>query len=235
MKKNITVILITVIVLAIFVFILNTPVVTRQGIDYRVSHIQIPLYLKALNFIDRHYNYADLVKKITKDKKGPEEKAMALFAWTYQNIKRQPVELSIVDDHPWNIIVRGYGVAEQSSDVFTTLCNYAGMRAYYSYVYNKDRSAGIPLSFVKIKKDWYIFDLYNGFSFRDGSGRLLSIDKLKSGIDYLRLGNKGYTDIDYSFYLADLSTHPLVRLGRANIQSPFNRFIYQVRRWIEHR
>ena len=57
---------------------------------------------------------------------------MEIFIWTCENIRKQPDGLPVIDDHVWHIIIRGYGEPDQSSDVFTTLCNYAGIRAFYA-------------------------------------------------------------------------------------------------------
>jgi hypothetical protein len=35
--------------------ILNISVTTRQGVNYQVREIKFPLYLKILDFVDRHY------------------------------------------------------------------------------------------------------------------------------------------------------------------------------------
>ena len=118
--------IVIVLLLVSLVFLLNVQVTTRQGINYKVTSIKIPLYLKLLDFFDRHYNYISLVSRITHGCINKETKILALFNWCYANIKDQPETLPVVDDHVWHIIIRGYGAGEQSSDVFTTLCNYAG-------------------------------------------------------------------------------------------------------------
>ena len=97
--------------IALFLFF-NIETSTRQGINYQDQVLKIPLYLKISNFLDRHYNYKWLVGRILHDQKEESEKAKAIFHWTVSNIKRQPSELDIIDDHVWHIIVRGYGVAD---------------------------------------------------------------------------------------------------------------------------
>ena len=140
--------------------------------------------------------------------------------------------MPVVDDHVWHIIVRGYGAADQFSDVFTTLCNYAGLDAFFISVYSRDSSKRIPLSFVKINKKWRLFDPYRGVYFRDKDGALADLRSLKENKGY-GIGLTGRTiDIDYSPYFPGL---PLVKeagLRRANIQSPLRRLLYEFARRI---
>lgn len=231
MKKLLRILLPCIILLiGLFVF-LNINVTTQQGINYRWQTIRIPLYLKILDFFDRHYNYKELVKRIVKDAKTDEERVLKIFEWTHANIKKVPNGFPTIDDHVWHIIVRGYGADDQSSDVFTTLCNYVGIDAFFSWVYTRDKSQRIPLSFVKIEKKWFIFDPYHGIYFKDKKGGLADINILKSN-NWTPEGNKEHLDIDYAIYFDNL---PLIKdagLKRANIQSPLNRLIFEIKRWI---
>ena len=145
MKRKLSKILFLFLVLTGIFILLNLSVTTRQGIDYKLSSIEIPLYLKTLDFFDRYYNLKELVKKIVKNTDRDEEKVMKIFAWTYSNIKKAPQGLPIVDDHIWYTIVRGYGVHDQFQDIFTTLCNISGIDAFFSEVYTEDRSGVIIL------------------------------------------------------------------------------------------
>ena len=62
MKKNFFRLLSIVIIFILILCVLNIGVTTKQGINYRVSEIKLPIYLKILDFVDRHYNYKNLVK-----------------------------------------------------------------------------------------------------------------------------------------------------------------------------
>ena len=66
--------------------ILNIKVYTSQGINYRVSNIELPLYLKMLNFFDRHFNYMWLAKHVTQNLDTKQEKVFKLFQWTHETI-----------------------------------------------------------------------------------------------------------------------------------------------------
>lgn len=214
--------------------ILNVKVTTREGINYQWQTIEIPLYLKVLDFFDRHYNYKWLVKKITDNSKQEEEKVLKIFEWTHKNIKKVPEGYPVIDDHVWHIIVRGYGADDQSSDVFTTLCNYAGVDAFFSWVYVKDRSSRIPLSFVKVNERWNVFDPYNGVYFKNREKGLASIEDISKG-DWLVEGVDKIKkpDIDYTMYLKNLPSLKEIGLKRANIQSPINRLRYEIKKWLQ--
>src|SRR3989338_5498954 len=152
------------------ILVLNLNVSIKQGINYEVRTLKIPLYLKILDFYDRHFNYGYLADSIVKGIKNPEEKAVRIFEWTYANIHRTPIGMPVVDDHVWHIIVRGYGNDDQFADVFSTLCNYAGLDALFLEVFRKDEKEAIVLSFVKIGNKWLVFDPYNGVYFVDAAG-----------------------------------------------------------------
>jgi len=233
-KKVISILIVFLLVFGLF-RLLNVEVVTMQGINFKVSRIKIPLYLKILDFLDRHYNYKNLVTRITKNKHTEEEKVMAILKWTYENIKRQPKELPVIDDHIWSIIDRGYGVEDQFNEVFVTLCNYAGIKAYYSFVLNENKNSSIPLSFVEIRGEWFIFDPYNGHFLTDDSGKLLSIVKLKKVRNYFLGSQINSVNFDYSTYIVDLPNHPVPKRNRANLQFPPNRLFFQINKFMTQR
>ena len=90
MKKRYLVLAFIILLSLCFIALFNVKVSTRQGVDYKLSIITLPLYLKVLNFYDRHYNYKWLVKQITGHLDTREDKILRLFHWTHETIKRQP-------------------------------------------------------------------------------------------------------------------------------------------------
>ena len=81
------------------------------------------------------------------------------------NIRYVP-EMPVIDDHPFHIIIRGYGVNDQFEDIFTLLCNYAGIDAYYEKTDFIFRDLKIDFcSFVKIGNHWTVCNLFHGISF----------------------------------------------------------------------
>lgn len=227
MKRKSSKILFLVLGVACIYIMLNLSVTTRQGVDYKVHSIKIPLYLKTLDFFDRYYNYRELVKRIVQGANNDEEKVMRMFSWTHNNIRKAPKELPVVDDHVWHIIVRGYGVKDQSQDVFTTLCNIAGISAFFSEIYTEDKSGMMILSFVKIQEKWYVFDAYHGVYFKDKNGMFADMG---SKNDWLLATLDVQPDIDYAPYLKNLPTIKDIGLSRSNTQSPLNRLLFEIKK-----
>lgn len=212
------------------VFILNLQVSYYQGINYKITRVRIPLYLKIIDFFSRHYHYRELIKEIIGTSKGKEEKIFNLFEWTHKNIRNQPEGFPVIDDHVWHIIIRGYGVDDQFQDIFTTLCNYAGLEAFFLWVDSNEGKRRIPLSLVKIKEGWAVFDPYNGVYFKDSKYNFADIQTIKSG-DYLLEAITQPIKVDYSSYIHNLPTVKNIGLTRANTQSPLNRLLFELKEW----
>lgn len=230
-KKLILILLIGVILFTAIILLLNIKVTTLQGISYEVHTIKIPLYLKMLDFMDRHYNYKQLVKRIIKNEDEEKNRVMNIFSWTYHNIKKQPDNLPVIDDHAWHIIVRGYGVHDQSCDVFATLCNYAGVDAFFNTFYTKEKDKKISLSFATIHNHLYVFDPYNGVYFVKTTGDLADFTEIKRGNFRLEhLGDLKKTVLDYKSYFNNMPDIKEVGLRRETVQSPFNRLLYELKK-----
>jgi hypothetical protein len=229
MRKNIIRFCVVIFLIAGAAALFNIETTTRQGINFEVSVIKIPLYLKVLDFFDRHYNYQNLVRKIINPSDSREERVIKIFCWTYNNIKRVPAGYPVVDDHVWHIIVRGYGLSDQSQDVFTTLCNYAGIDAFFESIYTKDGALVKPLSFVRLDRGWRVFDVYEGVYFKNKHGGLASIEEIKNQnwiiFDAMGLNKQ---NLDYAKCLENLPLIKDIGLRRANIQSPFKRLLFEL-------
>lgn len=214
------------------VILLNLPVSYRQGVNFKVRNVRIPLYLKVVDFFDRHYNYENLTGKIISASDNKEQRAMKLLVWTQDNIRDVPEGFSIVDDHVWHIIIRGYGTTDQFNDVFTTLCNYAGVDAFFDFIHSKDNNDIMPLSFLKLGNRWCIFDAYNGVYFKNNTGEIASLEDIKRG-DWI-VFNAAKAIKQNADYIKHLESIPLIThigLRRANIQSPLRRLIFQLKSW----
>ena len=234
-KKN-SIFLIILIISGIWLFLIlaNQEVTVNRSTNFQVKKIKIPLYLKILDFIDRHYNYRELVKQITFGAKTDQERIMRIFKWTHENIRKAPEGLPIIDDHVWHIIIRGYGVDDQVADVFTTLCNYAGTDAFFSWIKAANQAHRIPLSFVKMKGRWVVLDPHNGNYFKSTRGGLAAIEEIIKG-DWLieNIYSSNAPGVSYAQYLKNLIPIKDVNLIRANIQSPFNRLKFEIKKWLK--
>lgn len=232
MKKFIFALSCSIIIFVSIIFILNIEVTTQQGVNYKWHSVKLPLYLKMLDFFDRHYNYKLLVKRITVDTKTKEERVLKIFEWTYRNIIKSPKGFLVIDDHVWYIIVRGYGENDQLSDVFTVLCNYAGVDAFYGVLQSKDgRSPGVVISYVKLGEKWRLFDPYNGSYFVNSNGDFASIEEINIGNwQAKKLSELESATFNYGACFINLPTIKDAGLRRANVQSPLRRLILEARR-----
>ena len=235
MKKRYLIPIIVFLLFLCLIALLNINVSTRQGTDYKVSRATIPLYLKVLNFYDRHYNYKWLVKQITGHLDTREDKILRLFHWTYENIKPQPEGLPIMDSHPWDVYVRGYGCVDNIHDLFSTLCNYIGTDAFFDVLHNTDTE--MMLSFVRMKRGWVAFDPYRGVYFKNHTGGLATIEEIdEQDCHVVNLNQTSSASIAYyEKYFDENLPNIIEEIGsgftRANPQSPIKRLKFQLHRW----
>ncbi len=230
MKKILRSIALIVSVVIIGMAFLNINVTTRQGVNYVVYTKKIPLYLKILDFYDRHYNYAWLVGRVVGAQKDKAKKTMQLLKWTTENIAKQPKELKVIDDHVWHIIVRGYGVDDQLQDVFCTLCNYAGVDAFFDKVRGDNRIT--TLSFVRLNGEWHVFDAASGTYFLNKDGGIASIKDL-SEKDWHPVNIKENAATgDYQDFFNNLIhiDYDNWKYSRSSLQTPLTRLIFGFRK-----
>ena len=233
MKKIFSPVLLAFLLLtASLLLVLNISVTTKKGNNYIVTKIKLPLYLKLLGFFDRHFNYKLLVKQITGHLKTPEEKVFRLFQWTYDTIGPQPKSLPVMDSHVWDIYIRGYGVSDNFHDLFSTLCNYSGVDAFFERLIFEDSRKYIDITFVRIGRGWVAFDPFNGAYFENRSGNWATTEEIRQG--NWKLAKLPKSVIKESYYTAFMKLMPeVISMGyrRANTQSPFNRLKLQLHKY----
>ena len=216
--------------------VLNRPTTTLQAIDGRVTAHTIPLYVKAIDFIQRHYQYELLVSNICREGATDVECVSAIFEWTHKNISPTPPGWPVVDSHPLTIIIRGHGKSDQIADVFTTLSTYAGVRAFFSHIRDSASGADIVLSFARVDGDWVPFDVERHVTFRDSKGRLASIETLVNDPAMVEGATEGVLpdDLSYSTFISPARLMPFVapRWSHADLQRPWSRAQYELRRLI---
>jgi len=219
-------------ILVILLGFLNIPATTKQRIDSKFYKLKIPLYIKIIEFVDRDYNYKKLTSRILADCRDDQEKVLSLFEWTHKNIKTDvPGEWPVMDDHVWSIVIRGYGAYGQLSDVFTTLCVYAGFETrLVEFEHNSGKK--LIVSAVKIKGKWTLFDPYYRVYFKTSSGRIATVKDLLANPSLI--GNEtnliSYQGVRYAEYFDNLSNIDFDRLPRprAYRQNFFKRIFYDI-------
>jgi hypothetical protein len=210
------------------------PVTTKRGVNFQVSSSEMPLYTKALGFVHRHSQYKLLAEDITYGLESDQDRVLAVFDWTRQNIKQTPEGWPVVDDHILNIIIRGHGLSDQMADVFCTLSTYADVPAFWSSVREPQSGEELLLSFARIGVHWVPFDVANGFTFTNTRGRLASLEELVHDPRMIAeaVGDAQPAGVSYISYL--LATRPESFRApdplRAELQDPWVRLWYETKR-----
>lgn len=208
------------------------PSTTKQGIDYVVSTHKLPLYVKVLDFLDRDANYRVVAKSITAGMVTDELRAMAVFEWTRTNIRSVPSAFPVRDDHIWHIIVRGYGADDQKADVFTTLLTYAGVPAYWMFL--DHGGSRLPISFGRIEGTWRVYDVANGFVFRNRPGELATVEEVVGDPSLVGTVCGGYTydGFRYTSYFHNFRAPIAPDILRAELQMPLPRLLFEMKRLV---
>lgn len=208
------------------------PVATRQGINYEVSTHRVPLYVKTFDFFYRSAHYQILADETTDGASTQHERVLAIFDWTQRNVRDTPEAWTVVDDHILNIIIRGHGTADQQADVFTTLCTYAGIPAFWTKVEPKRLPTGLILSFASVDGRWVVFDVANQVMFRNDRGELATADDLRGRSDLIppAVRELKVQDTRYYRFFEDLRPPLVPSPLRAELQMPWRRLRHELER-----
>lgn len=204
---------------------LTWPTTTRFGINAQLATRTLPLYLKALEFVDRDAQYRRVAADISRGRSSDRDRMLAVYDWTRRNIRRPPEGWPIVDDHIFHIMVRGYGAEDQMADVFTTLCTYSGVPAYWLFVSPPMSRARLTISFAQVDGRWAVIDVYNGFVFLTDAKELATATDLVRDPGILRrtAGDLRLQDIPYERFFARFREPVAPRPTRAELQMPWRR------------
>ena len=116
--------------------------------------------------------------------------------------------------------------------MFSTLCNYIDADAFFTAIFNQDRSHSINLTFVKIARGWVVFDPQDGVYFNNNLGKWATISEIKKqNWKTMHIGETAVPNSYYKPYLDKLPNIANIGLIRANTQSPVNRLNQQLNRW----
>ena len=154
------------------------PVTTWVGINYQVSRKRLPLYEKWIHFLDRHLQARRLAWEITRGARSDEEKLMRVFDWVSEGIRPTPQGFPVVDDHLWNVVIRGYGASDQKTEVFALLASYCGFPSTTVSLRIPESVWTLNLALVELPGKVVVFDLCNNLLFKDENGRFLSLEEV---------------------------------------------------------
>jgi len=194
-------------------------------VNFQVFSRRVPLHVKAIAFLHRHYEYRLLAQEITRGLRSDHERVLALFRWTRQRIRPTPKDWPVIDDHVLDIIIRGHGLPDQMADVFTTLATYARLPAFWT-------PGLVSVSFVRVDGRWAMFDVANGLVFADAQGRLIDVGTLladRSLVDGIA-GSLTPGGHDYAWHVDRLKPFRVPAVLRARMHMPLPRLVAEGRR-----
>ena len=134
-KRKFIFLFILILFLTIF-FIAIKETTSSIGINYKVTEYKIPIYLKILDFYDRHYNYKYIVKNINKNVNNERDIVLNTTKWIKKNIKKIPEGIDIIDHHPLTILERRLAVDDQFSDLLSILLVYSYIDSFFISKFN---------------------------------------------------------------------------------------------------
>lgn len=211
------------------------PATTRVGVNYVVIQKDISLREKAVHFLSRHLTMRRLASDITGKKRTAVEKVLAIQSWVVENIMtpERAGRLPIIDDHPYSIVIRGYGTREQRSDLFTNLCGYAGIPAILYRLTHPQTGRSIYLALIRLEDKYHLFDPGYDNVFYAKGGRLASLDELLEDLTPVRKAKHQpmIHGVPYVSYFSGV--YPVSRfrwITRADLQMPSWRILYELLR-----
>ena len=226
MTKKTFIAIISVIFIAI---VLNIPVATRQGINFKVRTLEIPLYIKVIEFVDRDHHYRRLVREITENQSTSEAKTIAILDWVKENIRDVPEGFDIIDDHVLDIIIRRYGSSDQMTDVFTTLCAYSRVPALRSLLKLTTGDENMPIAYVKLKGKWRVFDVHHNAYFLNREGEIASVEDIISDVSIVKAKGIKTKGVAYEEFFRDLEPIEKDFISKEQKQMPLYRIVYEVK------
>ena len=122
---------------------------------------------------------------------------------------------------------------EQFQDVFTTLCVYSGISAFYITPYDRIHKTRYALSLVKLGGKWCVFDAYYGVYFKNKTGDIASFDDIvrdSSIVSGKKADSPQGQVINYGDFIYNLSEASKPTSTRPERQMPFPRLVYEARK-----
>ena len=244
-------------ILIFIVFVLLNKETTRKvGINYNVIEYKIPVYLKVVDFFDRHYNYKYLVKKINNNQHNKKNIIINTTKWVNQNIQKIPSGVDVVDDHPLTIVQRRLGAQDQFNDILSVFLIYSDIDSFFIMSFD---DIFHPLTLFKVNNYWSVLDPYYGIYFINEKETFASIEDLKTtkwhivNLDSKKINSLNISDIYfekfqnyedvknyYSKLFIDIQSSQQIddinifnRGGRSYVQKPLSRLKFEIHKLFE--
>src|SRR5690349_2843140 len=96
--------LVLILMIAAGAIVASLPAHRKIGVNFVVTDHTLPLWIKAVDFVDRDLNLAQTARQVLSGTESDEARTMAALEWTRAHVKDQPAGLPIVDDHVWHVV-----------------------------------------------------------------------------------------------------------------------------------
>ena len=216
-------------IIAVFILLFGKAE-TRQGINYKVHTYKIPLYIKVFGLFQRDYEYRKIANRIVGAETDEQEIAKKILNWTDKFIVgKYPKSFPIYDDHILNIIHRGYGTGDQRIDVATTLSTYAGVRAFWGYIFD-DLKNRTMISYFKVNGAWRAFEPHEWSFFYTRSGEWATVKNLQKNREYIKINGQipKIRNIPLSEFYKNIEIFEEPAFVRPEWQMPWRRLQYEI-------
>ena len=240
-----------------FILFLSSKSYQYIGVDGNIKKIKITNFQKISDFYKRHINYNELVRKIIDNSKNDKKNIIDISSWVYKNIKKITTDDVTIDKHPWTIVERKLGAADQFSDILSVLLVHANIDSFF--IMNIDNKIH-PFTFFKYQNEWSIIDPYYGIYFINREASFSTLEEIKNEdfiIQHLIFKEINKDNLNEIFFdkkfkntqeLNDYYKHILRNIpssssiddtniyergGRSYIQKPLHRILIQLKRLLK--
>lgn len=128
----------------------------------------------------REVSYQFLADRITAGAKTDEERAIRLFEFVHLQVN--VVGAQVVDDNPWNDLVRGIGWCDQQSWDLATLLSKQNVHARFAMLRKADGVSPHTVAEVRLGERWVLFDQLNGLYYHKPDGELATLEEVTGDV-----------------------------------------------------
>jgi TolA-binding protein len=124
----------------------------------------------------REVSYQYLADRLTSGASSDAERAVRLFDFVHGQVN--VVGAPVVDDNPWNDLVRGIGWCDQQSWDLATLLSKQGIHARFAMLRTASGVSPHTVAEVKLGERWALFDPLNGLYYRKPDGTFATLEEV---------------------------------------------------------
>ena len=124
----------------------------------------------------REVSYQYVANQVTAGAANETERILRIFDFVHQEVNVAGAE--VVDDSPWNDLIRGIGWCDQQSWDFATLLSKQNIHARFAMLRKASGVSPHTVAEVKIGDRWALFDPLNGLYYRKPDGTFATLEEV---------------------------------------------------------